>query len=140
MGRLIPPHNPPNSPGRVYGTPEKKSGFPRQSTSVPGPIELPTCGMNITPAEAGVLAEAVRRRVGFLVTLRERMERTGRTGDPAFRLVREAEDALRNLWAEWHYRACGINRPAESEDCVDRLPVSGTNLGTTGTPPRPPRA
>jgi hypothetical protein len=71
--------------------------------------------MNITQAEAGVLAEAVRRRVGFVVTLRERMERTGRTGDPAFRLVREAEDALRSLWAELHYRSCGINRPAESE-------------------------
>jgi hypothetical protein len=74
--------------------------------------------MNITQAEAGVLAEAVRRRVGFLVTLRERMDRTGRTADPAFPQVRAAEDAMRSLWAERHYRSCGINRPPEkgSED------------------------
>jgi hypothetical protein len=63
----------------------------------------------------GSLAPApVRRRVGFVVTLPERMERTGRTGDPAFRLVREAEDALRSLWAELHYRSCRINRPRAS--------------------------
>jgi Periplasmic binding protein domain len=30
--------------------------------------------MNITQAEAGVLAEAVRRRVGFVVTLRHRID------------------------------------------------------------------
>jgi len=66
---------------------------------------------HITQAEAGVLAEAVRRRVGLLVTLRQRMERTGRTQDPAFPLVRAAEDALRSPWAELHYRSCGIARP-----------------------------
>jgi hypothetical protein len=69
----------------------------------------------ITQTEAGVLAEAVRRRVGFVVALRERMERTGCTGNPAFQLVREAEDAMRSLWVELHYRSCGINRPAESD-------------------------
>jgi hypothetical protein len=69
--------------------------------------------MNITQAEAGVLAEAVRRRVGFLVTLRQRMERPGRTGDRAFPLVRAAEDAMRSLWAELHYQSCGINRPPD---------------------------
>jgi hypothetical protein len=66
---------------------------------------------HVTQAEAGVLADAVRRRVGFLVTLRERMERTGRTADRAFPLVQAAEDAIRSLWAELHYRSCGINRP-----------------------------
>jgi hypothetical protein len=70
--------------------------------------------LNITRAEAGVLAEAVRRRVEFLVTLRQRMERTGRTADPAFPLVRAAEDAMRTVWAEMHYRGCGISRPAET--------------------------
>jgi hypothetical protein len=69
--------------------------------------------MNITRAEAGALAQPVRKRVGFLVTLRQRMERTGRTADPAFRLVRAAEDGLRSLWVELHYRSCGINRPPE---------------------------
>jgi hypothetical protein len=64
----------------------------------------------------GSLAPApVRRRVGFVVTLRERMERTGRTGDPAFQLVRGAEDTMRSLWAELHYQSCGINRPPRSE-------------------------
>ena len=72
--------------------------------------------MNITQAEAGVLAKAVRRRVGFLVRLRQRMERTGRTADPAFVLVRAAEDALRSLCAELHYRSCGINRPQGPEE------------------------
>jgi hypothetical protein len=79
----------------------------------------------ITQAEAGVLAEAVRRRVGFLVTLRQRMERTGRTADPAFPLVRAAEDALRSLWAELQYRSSGINRPPESGPELD----VGTNTG-----------
>ena len=77
---------------------------------------------HVTRAEASVLAESVRQRVGFLVTLRQRMERTGRAHDPAFRLVREAEDALRSLWAELHYRSCGINRPPEfnSDGAGDR--------------------
>jgi hypothetical protein len=61
----------------------------------------------MTQAAPGVLAEAVRRRVGFLVTPRERMERTGRSADPALPLVRAAEDALRGLWVELHYRGRG---------------------------------
>jgi hypothetical protein len=61
----------------------------------------------ITQAEAGALAEAVRKRVGFFVTLRQRMEQTGRTADPSFPLVRAAEDAMRSLWAELRYRSCG---------------------------------
>jgi hypothetical protein len=69
---------------------------------------------HVTQAKTGVLAQ-VRQRVGFLVTVRQRMERTGRTRDPAFPLVRAAEDVLRSLWAELHYRSCGISRPAESE-------------------------
>jgi hypothetical protein len=68
---------------------------------------------HVTQAEAGVLAEAVRKRVGLLVTLRDRMQRAGRTIDRAFPRVRAAEDALRSLWAELHYRSCGISRPPE---------------------------
>jgi hypothetical protein len=69
----------------------------------------------ITQAEAGVLAEAVRRRVGYLVLLRERMEKTGRKSDPLYPAVCAAQEAMHNLWVRCHYRACGVDRPPESE-------------------------
>jgi hypothetical protein len=73
---------------------------------------------HITQAEAGVLAESVRRRVGFLVTLRERMERTGRTADPLYPAVCAAHEALHTLWVHCHYRACGVSRPPESREVM----------------------
>jgi hypothetical protein len=69
---------------------------------------------NITRAEAGVLAEAVRKRAAYLVLLWERIEKTNRRADPLYPTVCAAHEALHSLWVHLHYRSCGINRPPES--------------------------
>jgi hypothetical protein len=69
----------------------------------------------ITQAEAGVLVEGVREWGRYFVLLRERMENTGRKDDPLYPAVAAAHEALRSLWVRLHYRACGVDRPPESD-------------------------
>lgn len=70
---------------------------------------------HITQAEARVLAEAIRRRAAYMLQLRERMAKTGRTADPLNAAVREAAEAMHTVWVHAHYRACGVSRPPEPE-------------------------
>ena len=66
---------------------------------------------HVTRDEARVLAEAVRRRARYLVELRERMEKTGRKGDPLYPAVVKAHEAMHSLWVHLHYRGCGVGKP-----------------------------
>jgi hypothetical protein len=94
--------------------------------------------MNITRAEAGVLAEAVRKRAGYLVLLRERMEKTNRRGDPLYPAVCAAHEALHTLWVHCHYRACGINRSPKSVVTTPETPLlqlPGAGAEETGVAP-----
>ena len=79
---------------------------------------------HVTQAEAGVLAEAVRRQGAYLFQLKQRMENTGRTADPLYPFVAEAYHAVHRLWVTLHYRGCGITRPPESSGSED----AGTNM------------
>jgi len=84
---------------------------------------------HVTQADARALVEAVRRRARDMVLLRERMEKTGRTDDPLYPAVRAAHEAMHSLWVHLHYRACGVDRPAESKGSGDGGPATGTNVG-----------
>jgi hypothetical protein len=81
---------------------------------------------HVTQAEARVLAEAVRRRAGYLWELCRRMERTGRTQDPLYRDAVRARDAVHGLWVGLHYRGCGMGKPpADGGDGPAPDPLTG---------------
>jgi hypothetical protein len=62
---------------------------------------------DLTPEQAAVVAEQVRRSLRYLTTLRERMERQHfPPHDELLRLVIRAEDAIHRLWVDLHYRSC----------------------------------
>jgi hypothetical protein len=85
---------------------------------------------HVTQAEARQLVEAVRRRARYMVLLRERMEKAGRTDDPLYPAVVAAHEAMHSLWVHLHYRACGVDRPPEP-DGSDGGESAGTNTGAS---------
>ena len=84
---------------------------------------------HVTQAEARVLVEAVRWRAGYVVELRERIEKSGHTADPLYPAVRAAAEAMHGLWVHLHYRATGMSRPPESEGSEGGEGAAGTNVG-----------
>jgi len=69
---------------------------------------------HVTQAEARVLVEPIRARGAYLSQLKQRMEKTGRPDDPLYPAVKSAYVAVHALWVHLHYRACGVDRPPES--------------------------
>ena len=67
----------------------------------------------LTREQAAAVAKSVGPLLGYLVRLRQRMEKVGfLPGDPLYRLMRDAEDKLHALSVELHYRSCagGVGR------------------------------
>jgi hypothetical protein len=67
-------------------------------------------------AQAAAVAKSIGPTVGYLVRIRERMQKVGfLTGDPLYQLVAKAEDVMRHLSMELHYRSCagGVGRKLE---------------------------
>jgi hypothetical protein len=69
----------------------------------------------LTRDQADAFARTLHPKVGYIVGARERMERLALNTDPVYQLVRKAEDAIRALWVELHYRSCesGVARPSD---------------------------
>jgi hypothetical protein len=64
--------------------------------------------MNLTRSQFAAVAKSVGPMLGYLVRLRQRMDKVGFVpGDALYRLVRDAEDKLHHLSVELHYRSCG---------------------------------
>ena len=90
--------------------------MPANRRCVPGSLAVLIRAVpHVTQAEAGVLVEVVRERARYFVLLPERMEKTGRKDDPLYPAVVTAHEALHSLWVRLHYRACGVDRPPESD-------------------------
>jgi hypothetical protein len=69
--------------------------------------------MNLTREQSAVLSAKIGPMLGYMVRLRQRMEKVGfLPGDLLYRLVREAEDKVHHLSVELHYRSCdgGVGR------------------------------
>jgi hypothetical protein len=63
--------------------------------------------MNLTREQAAAVGESIGPMLGYLVRLRQRMDKVGfLPGDPLYVLVRDAEDKLHRLSVELHYRSC----------------------------------
>jgi hypothetical protein len=73
--------------------------------------------MNMTREQARRLSELMQPRVGYIVRIRERMDRRGMQNDPLFKLLVKAEDALLHFTSVLHYRSCemGVGRTADDE-------------------------
>ena len=79
--------------------------------------------MNMTREQARQLAQVLQPRIGFIVTVRERMDRAAMSSDPLYMLLLKAEDALLHFATMLHYRSCehGVGaRPVDS----DRLQIN----------------
>ena len=59
----------------------------------------------LTRELAEALGRAIRPKLGYLVRLRERMDRAAFSHDPLYPLVRSAEEALHRLSVALHYRS-----------------------------------
>jgi hypothetical protein len=69
----------------------------------------------LTRPQVEALRDAIHERMGYMLRVRERMEKTGfNPTDELYPPVRAAEDALHRLWVHLHYRSCerGTGRPA----------------------------
>lgn len=68
--------------------------------------------MNMTREQARHLSELMQPRVGYIVRVRERMERAGMDQDPLYKLLAKAEDTIRHFAVALHYRSCesGVGR------------------------------
>jgi hypothetical protein len=67
----------------------------------------------ISPQQARELQKAIGPKYGYLVRLRERMEKAVMTNDPLFKVVSAAEEAMQRLSVLMHYRGCehGVGLP-----------------------------
>ena len=57
----------------------------------------------LTREQVEVLGRAVRPKLGYLVGLRERMDRAAFSNDPFYPVVRNAEKVPHRLSVDWHY-------------------------------------
>ena len=71
----------------------------------------------LTRDQADAFARSLHAKVGYIVAARERMGRLALTTDPVYQRVQKAEDAIRALWVELHYRSCegGVGQPPGGE-------------------------
>jgi hypothetical protein len=68
----------------------------------------------LTRPQVEALLDAIHERLGYMVRVRERMEKVGfLPTDELYALVRAAEMAMHSLWVYLHYRSCerGSGRP-----------------------------
>ncbi|HEX3152928.1 MAG TPA: hypothetical protein VHR66_32955 [Gemmataceae bacterium] len=72
--------------------------------------------MNMTREQADKLRLVLQPHVGFIVTLRERMQRAGMDLDPLFKDLLKAEHALRDFAVMAHYRSCASGAGRNSND------------------------
>src|SRR5687767_991243 len=81
--------------------------------------------------EARVLTDAIRERGHYVVQLRVRLEKTGRTGDPLYPVVKAAAEAMHTLWVHLHYRGCEVDRPPPA---AGRSEAADVNTGGSPSP------
>jgi hypothetical protein len=62
----------------------------------------------LTRPQVEALRDAIHERLGWMIRVRERMDKTGfNPTDELYPLIKAAEDALHRLWVRLHYRSCG---------------------------------
>lgn len=70
----------------------------------------------MTREQARVLSDLMQPRVGFIVTVRERMCRAQMDQDPLYKLLLQAAHALRSFTVSLHYRSCESGGGRKSND------------------------
>jgi hypothetical protein len=74
--------------------------------------------MNMTREQARQLSQVLQPRIGFIVTVRERMDRAAMSSDPLYKPLLTAEHVLRDFGMALHYRSCAMGvgeKPADSD-------------------------
>ena len=62
---------------------------------------------NLTRQQVEALRDAIHERLGWMIRVRERMEKVGfLPSDRLFRLANDAENAMRDLCMALHYTSC----------------------------------